>query len=129
MKIQIFKNGKGLVHGTDAKRICCDIEGTLTIGTEEIRITADSEAILPMLFNGCTGEYKATFTSTLGFVYDLGKVAIRAGRIVPPSQTSVELMELRCRVEALEDECEALRAEHRELSNIFDTDSLNFLIK
>jgi hypothetical protein len=128
MKIQIFNNGKGLIHGTDPKRIGCDIAGTLSIGAVEISISPEDESILPVLFNGCSSEYKATFTSAIGIKYELGKVTIRGGRIVPPSQTAVELMELRCRADALEAECEALKNQIRELSNIFDTNSLNFLI-
>lgn len=129
MTIQVFKNDKGLIYGTDAKRISCDINGTLKIGSAEVNISAKTETIMPVLFNGSNGTYNATFISLLGHSYDLGKVSIRAGRIIPPSQTSVELMELRCRVEALEAECEALREEVRNLGNIFDTNSLNFLIK
>ena len=129
MKIQVFTNGKGLIYGDDPKRISCDFGGTLKIGTASISITPENESILPILFNGCTGEYKATFTSTLGSVYDLGKVTVKGGRIVHPTKTAVEIMELRCRVECLEDRCLHLEEQIRILSNIFDTDSLNFLIK
>lgn len=128
MKIQTFNNGRGLIYGNDPKRIGCDISGTLTIGTANIFIPHNAEAILPVLCNGCTGEYKATFTSDSGIVYELEKVTVRGGRILPPPQTAVEFMELRCRAEALEAECEDLREKIRELSNIFDTNSLNFLI-
>lgn len=129
MKIQIFKNNKGLIYGADAKRIECEFSGTLKIGSAEISISSEAETIMPVLFNGCSGEYKATFTTNLGNVYELGKVSVRGGRLVPPSQTAVEFAELRSRADALEAECEALREEIRRLSNIFDTNSLNFLIK
>lgn len=129
MRIKTFNNGKGLIHGADAKRIGCDISGTLKIGTAEISISAGTEAVMPVLFNGCSGEYAATFTSIAGIVYDLGKVNLLGGRISPPSKTSVELMELRCGMEALEARCDALEEKVRELSNIFDTNSLNFIIK
>lgn len=129
MKIQTFNNGKGLIHGSDPKRIGCDIGGVLKIGKTEVIISPNAESAMPVLFNGCTGEHTATFTSVSGIVYDLGKVSIKGGRIAPPPQTSVELMELRCRVEELESKCEALEEKIRDLSNIFDTDSLNFLIK
>ena len=129
MKIQLFKNNKGVIFGQDAKRIGCGIPGTLTIGTAEVNISADDEAIMPVLFNGSSGEYKATFTSTLGHTYELGKVSIKGGRIVPPSQNAVEMMELRCRADVLEDEVESLKEQILELRSIFDTNSLNFLIK
>ena len=129
MKIQLFKNMKGLVHGTDPKRIGCDREGVLKIGTTEISISPDEDSILPLLFNGCTGDYKATFTAKDGNVYELEKVAVRSGRIAPPPPIAVEIMELRCRADAAEDECAELRRHIQELREIFDTDSLNFLIR
>lgn len=129
MRVELFKNNKGLIHGSDPKRLTCDVGGVLKIGTVEILITMDAEAIVPTLFNGCTGVYNASFTSSLGNVYELERVAIKGGRIVPPSQQAVENMELRCRCDALEDRCSMLEAENRRLANIFDTDALNFLIK
>lgn len=129
MKIQLFKNNKGLIHGSDPKRMTCDVGGVLRIGTTEIPIVLDVEAVVPVLFNGCTGVYNATFTSSLGNVYELEKVSIKGGRIVPPSQQAVENMELRCRCDDLEDRCSMLEAENKRLANIFDTDALNFLIK
>lgn len=129
MRIQLFNNGKGLIHGEDSKRIGCDIEGTLWIGTAEVKIPTKEEAIMPLLFNGSSGTYNATYITIAGCIYVLERVTIKGGRIVPPSQTSIELMELRCRADALEEKCEFLENEVRELRNIFDTNSLNFLIK
>ena len=122
MKLTTFKNMKGLIHGTDPKRIGCDKAGVLKIGKVEITITPDEDAIMPLLFNGCTGDYDATFTDKAGRVYHLEKVAVRGGWIQSPPPTTVELMELRCRADAAEEKLE-------ELSGIFDTNSLNFLIK
>ncbi len=127
MKITVFKNMKGLIHGADPKRIGCDIAGTLKIGSAEISVSPEG-AMMPLLFNGCSGDYLATFTDSNGRVYELDKVAVRGGRIVPPPQTTVELMELRCRLDAAEKDIESLYDENRELKNIFDTNSLNFLI-
>ena len=121
MKIQTFKNMRGLIHGSDPKRIGCDRAGTLKIGSTEISVTSEDN-IMPLLFNGCSGDYNATFTDSEGKVYELEKVAVRGGRVAPPPPTTVELMELRCRMDAAEDKLEML-------SNIFDTNSLNFLIK
>ena len=128
MKICTFKNNKGLIYGTDFKRIGCDKAGTLKIGSTEISISPDKESILPVLFNGVSGVYKATFTGSDGTVYELANVTIKGGRIVPPPENAVEFMELRCRADALEERCEHLQEQIRELSNIFDTNSLNFLI-
>ena len=129
MRVQTFKNMKGLIHGADTKRIGCDKEGVLRIGAAEIHIPAGEDTIMPLLFNGCTGDYKATFTDTQGNVYELDRVSVRGGRIVPPTQTAVEFMELRIRTDALEDECSRLHERINILAQIFDTDSLNFLIK
>ena len=122
MKVTLFKNMKGLVHGSDSKRIECDRGGVLKIGTTEINVSPEEESILPLLFHGSSGDYKATFTDKEGKVYELEKVAVRDGRIAPPSAISVELMELRRRADESEDKI-------RELEGIFDTNSLNFLIK
>lgn len=122
MKITTFRNMKGLIHGPDPKRIGCDRAGTLKIGTTTINISPGEDAIMPLLFNGCTGDYEATFTTLGGVVYNLEKVAVRDGRIKPPSPTTAEMMELRLRQDKSEEEIE-------ELKNIFDTNSLNFLIK
>lgn len=129
MKIQIFKNDKGLIHGSDPKRISCDIGGVLKIGTTKIEVKADTENIFPLLFNGGTGKYKATFTSDAGIVYEIAEVTVKGGRVLPPSQTAIEFMELRCRVEYLEDRCTELENEVIRLNGIFDTNSLNFLVK
>jgi hypothetical protein len=129
MKITTFNNMKGLIHGNDPKRIGCAKGGVLKIGVTEVSISPGSDTIMPLLINGSSGDYNATFTDNEGRVYSLEKVEIRGGRIAPPSPTAMELMELRCRADAAEQECETLREEIRELKNIFDTNSLNFLIK
>lgn len=129
MRIQTFKNMKGLIHGGDPKRISCDKSGVLKIGTTEIAITEGKEDIMPLLFNGCDGNYPAAFTGEDGAVYELEKVAVRGGRVEPPHPTAVEFMELRCRLDEAESLCDALREEVVALSKIFDTNSLNFLIK
>ena len=128
MTITTFKNMKGLIHGPDPKRISCEVAGVLKIGTTEITVPPGTNAIMPVLFYGCTGDYPATFTTADGKVYNLEKVAVRGGRIQPPDSTTVELMELHCRADAAEAECETLREEIRRLDNKFDTNSLNFLI-
>ena len=129
MKIQLFKNMKGLIHGGDPKRIGCEVAGTLKIGTVEISISPEADSVIPLLFGGYSGDYRASFTDSDGRVYELEKVAVREGRIAPPPATSVELMELRIRLEETEKECASLWEQVHELRNIFDTNSLNFLIK
>ena len=102
MKITLFKNKKGLIHGADPKRISCPTEGILRIGRTEIDMEAGEEALMPMLFYGCSGEYEASF-ETCGTVYDLGKIVLRGGWIQPPDPMAVELMELRAFAERAEE--------------------------
>ena len=129
MKIQTFKNLRGLIYGNDPKRIGCDKEGVLKIGSTEVTVSPEKEEIMPLLFHGCSGEYAATFTENNGTTYELENVTVKEGRIAPPSKTAMEIMELQCRAEALEEENDSLKQEMQELRNIFDTNSLNFLIK
>ena len=129
MKIQTFRNMKGIIHGNDPKRIGCDRSGYLKIGNTEIKISAEEDAIMPLLFHGATGDYDATFTDEGGAVYTLEKVAVRSGRIEPPSETALELMDLRCRADEAEAERDAMKEDIKVLEKIFDTDALNFLIR
>ena len=128
MKIQTFLNGKGLIHGRDPKRIECNRDGILKIGDTEISVSHKGDSIMPVLFHGATGEYVATFTDVYGNAYDLGKLEVRNGRLTPPRPIDIELMELRCRADIIETENKYLRQRVEELSSIFDTNSLNFLI-
>ena len=129
MKIQTFTNAKGLIYGEDPKRVSCDKAGVLKIGSAEITVLSDRDAIVPILCNGCTGVYKATFTSEDGTVYALENVTIKSGRIAPPPKNAVDLMELRCITEALQERCDRIDACVEELSHRYDCNSLNFLIK
>lgn len=129
MKITLFKNKKGLIHGNDPKRMGCDVRGVLKIGKTEISIIPTEKAIMPMLFNGVSGDYEATFTAHTGEVYHLETVAVRGGWIQPPPPVTVELMELHCLLDQANEKADRLQEKVTELENIFDTDSLNFLIK
>ena len=129
MKIQTFNNGKGLIYGPDSKRIGCDIAGVLKIGNTEVSISPDTNSVMPLLVNGCTGDYNATFTTKDGKVYELEKVAVKGGRIAPPPPIAVEFMEIRCRMDAVEEKCDKVLSEIQRLDKVFDTNALNFLIK
>jgi hypothetical protein len=129
MKITTFDNMKGLIHGTDPKRIGYEQGGVLKIGTTEVSISPGVDSIMPLLFYGATGNYEATFTTKEGRVYTLDAVEVRNGRIEPPSPTAVEIMELRHRADVAEQKHNALVEEVQRLARIFDTNSLNFLIK
>lgn len=128
MIIQLFNNKKGLIHGSDPCRIGCEREGVLRIGSTEVNISPEGEAVMPVLKNGCDGSYRAFFTDQNGDVYELDRLTIRRGRIVSPTRETTELMALRCELELLEKRCDSLEKQIEILSHIFDTNSLNFLI-
>lgn len=129
MKITLFTNKTGLIHGDDPRHIHCEKPGVLEIGKVSVNISSDEGELFPNLFNGESLEHLATYTTEDGVEYNLGKIIIRRGWIGKPSDTQLELMDLRCRAETAEAERDAMRAEIEELKNIFDTNSLNFLIK
>lgn len=129
MNIQLFLNKKGLIHGSDYNRIRCDVDGTLQIGGARVTVEAYEDCVLPTLFYGASGDWDATFTTKDGIIYDLGNVAIRNGRISSPPSHMVELMELHCRADKAETERDAIKRDVEELKHIFDTNSLNFIIK
>jgi hypothetical protein len=128
MNIQLFINKQGIVYGHDNKRIYCDREGVLKIGSTNITVNAYEDNVLPLLFYGATGDYEATFV-TNDATYDLGKVTLRNGRILPPPATDVKIMDLTCRADKVERERDEMKEKIEELSHIFDTNSLNFIIK
>lgn len=127
MNIQLFMNKKGIIYGDDPKRITCDSEGLLKIGDAEIDVTPHKECIMPALFYGASGRFGATYL-TNGELYELGEVVVRKGRIEPPSSQTVEIMALHFRADEAEKERNLLKKEVEELKEIFDTNSLNFLI-
>lgn len=128
MKIQLFLNKKGLIHGANPHRIECEVDGCLVIGGTEITVKPNEDCVLPTLFYGATGTYDASYKTNDG-VYNLGRVSVLNGRIQPPPATAVEIMELTCRADFAELERDRMKQEIEDLKHIFDTDSLNFLIK
>lgn len=128
MNIQLFLNKKGLIWGGDNKRIGCERAGVLRIGGSEIAVSG-TDCVMPLLFYGASGDFEASYATSDGEVYKLEKVAVRSGRILPPPSSAVEIMELHVRADCAEKERVTMKADIEDLRNIFDTDSLNFLIK
>lgn len=128
MKIQVFLNKKGLIYGEDTKRITSDMDGTLIIGDTEIIVKSNENCVLPLLFYGASGRYDATFKNTKGEVYSLDKVTLRNGRIIPAPSSEVKIAELTYRADKAEKERDELNEKIEDLSKIFDTNSLNFII-
>lgn len=128
MTITLLRDGTAVIHGNDAKRITCTTPGELTIGKTKIAVSSDSDT-LPVLINGLTGIYSATYVTEMGKKYELPRVEIKGGKIAPLTGEQKEIVALRVRADQAEAERDALRQECNELRNIFDTNALNFLIK
>ena len=129
MKIQLFLDKTGLIHGTDTGKITASVDGTLTIGREKIEIKAHEDSTLPKLLGGSIGVCEAHFDAATGEKYTLNSVSVRGGYIVPPNALVAEIMELKRRADEAEKACREMRKKIHELEHIFDTNSLNFLIK
>lgn len=130
MHIQTFNNGTGVIFGDDIKRICAKADGVLTICGTNISVTKETPSVLPVLGYGSTGRYPAIFSpSDSETIYDLGYITISKGRIVPVSDVEAKIAELQSRADEDDREISLLKQKIEELSNIFDTNSLNFLIK
>ena len=128
MIIQLFSNNRALIFGEDDKRLYCDKDGTLRIGDAEINIKAKEHCVLPLLFYGASADYKAQYVTPNG-TYDCGKVAVRNGRIISAPPEKVDMMELHLRSDNADEEREKMKADIEKLKRIFDTNSLNFIIK
>jgi hypothetical protein len=129
MIIQLFNNKNFLIHGDDNKRITCEHSGTLRIGDTEIPVKANEECVLPPLFFGASADFKTTFTTLNGDTYDGGKVSVRSGRILSAPSDKVAIMELHMRCDEAEKKLKEASEDIDRLKKIFDTNSLNFIIK
>lgn len=129
MIIQLFNNKNFLVHGADNKRLTCERSGTLRIGDAEIPVKANEENVLPPLFFGASADFKASFVTADGDIYDGGKVSIRSGRLLSAPPEKVEMMELHIRCDEAEKRLKIAEKDLDKLKKLFDTNSLNFIIK
>lgn len=129
MIIQLFNNKNFLVHGEDNKRLTCERSGTLRIGNAEIPVKANEENVLPPLFFGASADFKVSFVTAEGDTYDGGKVSVRSGRLISAPPEKVEMMELHIRCDETEKQLREAREDIDRLKKIFDTNSLNFIIK
>ena len=129
MKIQLFLDKTGFIHGTDTGKITASADGFLTIGKDKIELKANEIKTVPNLMRGGSGICKTQFETLDGDIYSLNNVVVRGGRIAPPSAATLDIMELKLRADKAEIECREMREKIHELENIFDTNSLNFLIK
>jgi hypothetical protein len=128
MKIQTFNDGTGIIYGDSPSILTCEISGVLNIGGTEFTIDSERETHIPQLFNAASGNFKAEYI-TEKKTYTLRKIKVKRGFIEPPSDDVVEMTYLKARVDEVDRKCEKVLAEVARLDKLFDTNSLNFLIK
>lgn len=121
---------KFTLRGADLTQIESDISGILKIGSAKIQLKAGEITELPSIADGI---YVPILTDDCGDTYEGNLVTVRYGRIAPPSKSETELFDLKCKYDELalntEQRFEVVDKAIRKLENIFDTNSLNFLIK
>lgn len=127
MELKLFLDKTAAMCGENPKRIVCSEEGVLHIGNDTVSISTKG-SVFPELFHGASGNYEARFV-TKGETYSLGKVMVRNGRIAPLSKLETELIMLRLRADIADRDREEMKKEIKYLRGIFNTNSLNFLIK
>ena len=126
MLIRTFHNNEAVICGKDSMRIRSKNEGILSLCGLDLSVSS-IPTVLPVIANGNTGTYSATFTSN-GITFNLKKVVVRNGRISPLSELEADVVELQIRADEKDNEILTLKKEIEKLQNIFDTNSLNFLI-
>ena len=129
MTITLFNNFRGLVHGKFADIIAVPFGGTLKIGDSIVRIKARTKTELPLLCDGQTGEFEATFTDEYGKVYTLFNVNLVDGRIVPPSAELEELGRLYKKANAYNPIIEQYIQQKQEAINALNKHPLKSLIE
>ena len=127
MKLHLFKDGSGTIHGADQHHISINIAGTLTVGNTAITVTVGDFVCLPPLKDGT--QHVAKFTTADGTVYSLGRYNVRNGLLVSSTAYTAQEIKLKHRADKLETELQELRSRFDKLEKAFDTNSLNFLIK
>lgn len=124
MRIHIFKNGTGVIHGGDPRRLFCDCKVTLNIGGAFTEVTPTGVPA-PALTDGI----HTAVASTADKEYILGSYTVRGGVIIPSGKYSTNEIKLMHRCDELENKLDEITERVYKLEHEFDTDSLNFIIK
>ncbi len=125
MRIHLFNDKTGVVHGIDSRNIIADKCGTLIIGGKKIPVLASRLTALPAIPDS---TYMVKFEGVDGFSYHIGSVAIHNGGIVSNKSYTERELALRHALDKAENRIAELTERVDALEKIFDTDSLNFLI-
>lgn len=130
MTLHIFNDNTGVIFGADSARIRSTVIGALSIAGKVIELRCEEPVNLPAINDGV---HVAKFTADNGTVYTLGSYNVRGGNIIPRQDLTAEEINLRHRVDALEESLAELSKTTAEeiynLKHMFDTDALNFLFK
>lgn len=125
MKIHLFNDKTGVIGGFSPYTLRSDKDGLLKIGGKVINILPDTPAKIPPLTDD---TYNAVFESADGITYDLGRITIHNGGVVASKTYTAREIELRHALDKAENKIAELIERVDALENIFDTNSLNFLI-
>ena len=136
MTIIIFDNTKGIIRGSDPRRIISRYGGVLQIGDDRIKVEATVKNELPNLCGGYTGEVNATFYCDTGCTHELFNVYLDGGVIVPPSKDYESLAQdyklvsvLNSRIEEATKALEELNAQKQEAVVALNNNPLKHLIE
>lgn len=136
MTIIIFDNTKGIIRGSDPRRIISRYGGVLQIGDDRIKVEATVKNELPILCDGYTGEVDATFYCDTGCTHELLKVRLEGGVIVPPTAEYENLARdyklvsvLNARIDEATKALEKLYAQRQEAITALSKNPLKHLIE
>lgn len=125
MRIHLFNDKTGVIHGIDSRNLIADKCGTLLIGGKKIPVFDSRLTALPAILDS---TYMAKFEGCDGVIYHIGSVAIHNGGLVSNKSYTERELALRHALDEAEVRIAELTERVDALEKIFDTDSLNFLI-
>lgn len=125
MRIHLFNDRNAVLYGYNPHNLISDKPGTLNVGSKVIRVSSDNA--IPFT-NVHDGTYMASFVSDDGIAYDIGRVTVHNGGIITNRTYTEREIELKHALDRAEDKISELVEKVNVLENIFDTNSLNFLI-
>lgn len=129
MILILFNNSKGIVQYDESNKLASAHAGVLKIGDGIVTIQAKTQTELPILCNGKTGEFAATFTDENGKVYNLFNVHLVDGRIAAPSAELEQFVSLYIKAQSCDRMIERLQQEKQEAINALNNHPLKYLIQ
>ena len=129
MILTLFNNNRGMIRRDNPRRLISAYGGILKIGDSIVTIQAKTQTELPILCDGQTGEFAATFTDENGKVYNLFNVHLVDGRIATPSAELEQFVSLYIKAQSCDRMIERLQQEKQEAINALNNHPLKYLIE